>query len=247
MSADPQAYITNHLSTKSLPVSESWLSQLLSSHQPGIAPLPTLAKTALFRLLTSDFTSSLSITSTNSHQLLPLDVSNPSVKERHIVGPVPVQVLDIEDIGTSTWSQVEAIERIERGETLRGRQVIRNVTRQLDGDENTGDTARGAVNPGSNQPESAKSAGPYRLVLQDASGAKLLGFELTPVQGINFNDLAIGAKLLIKNATVARGIMLLEPACVTVLGGKIESLHQEWTLGRKARLLTALDSSVNTD
>jgi hypothetical protein len=38
-----------------------------------------------------------------------------------------VQVLDIEDIGTSLWSQIEAIERVERGEAIHGREIVRTI------------------------------------------------------------------------------------------------------------------------
>ncbi|KAM5466276.1 hypothetical protein MauCBS54593_006011 [Microsporum audouinii] len=247
MAPDPQKHIKNHLlHTKSLPVSEIWLSQFLSSQRPGITPLPALTQTALFRLLASDFTGSLEIPVTNSSQVLPADVSNPNIKERRISGPVPVQVLDIEDIGSSAWSQIEAIERIERGETVRGREVIRTVPHEIDeGSNNTGTAGENGrpsphsvtVNTGL---EHTRSGGPHRLILQDCRGTKMIAIELKPLT-LKIGETAIGTKLLLANATVARGMALLEPECVTILGGKIDTLDREWKIGRKARLLSALN------
>lgn len=256
MAPDPVTHITNHLlSSKSLPVAQSWLSQFLANQRPGITPLHALTQTAMFRLLASDFTTSLSISAAASNYELPSDISNPTVKEQYISGPVPVQVLDIEDIGTSIWSQVEAIERIERGEAIRGREVIRTIPRDVDGDEVAGDNAtvgeRGrntvSTNSGSAEQDRTKSGKMHRLVLQDAKGTRVIAVELKPVEGINIGDTAIGTKMLITNTTVARGMVLLEPACVTILGGRIETMDREWKLGRKARLLASLNTLVNTD
>ncbi|KAK2858433.1 hypothetical protein FQN49_004736 [Arthroderma sp. PD_2] len=256
MAPDPQRYIRNHLlNTKSLPVSELWLSQFLSTQRVGVTPLPALTQTALFRLLASDFTRSLTIPVSSSNQLLPVDISSPNFKERRIPGPVPVQVLDIEDIGSSVWSQVEAMERVERGETIRGREVIRTVPQAAEADEgastNTaGESGRQAANSGAAAnagSEQTRPGGPHRLVLQDAKGTKMIAIELKPLETIIIGDTAIGTKLLLTNATVARGMALLEPACVTILGGKIGALDREWKAGRKDRLLSILNPPTDTD
>ena len=46
----------------------------------------------------------------------------------------------------------------------------------------------------------------------------------------------IGSKVLLQNATAARGLILLEPRCVKLLGGKIEAFHKVWKENRKADL-----------
>ncbi|WEW59923.1 hypothetical protein PRK78_005405 [Emydomyces testavorans] len=241
MASDPATHISNYLLAKSLPVSQTWLSQFLSSQRTNIIALPALSHTALFRLLGSNFTTSLS--PTTSSQLLPTDISDPNIKERRIPGPVPVQVLDIEDIGSSLWSQIEAIERVERGEATRGREIIRTVMRDEGGDATVGNnSSSGATNANASAPQGSTStastnSGPHRLVLEDAAGTKVVSIELSPVEGVGIGKLHIGAKLLIKNATVARGMLLLEPKCVTMLHGKIESLDTEWNAGRKGRML----------
>lgn len=271
--SNPQEYIKNHLLTaKCLSVSQPWLSSFLAStsQQQQRAPLSALTQTALFRLLASDFTQSLSTSVPSA--LLPVDISNPAVKERRAPGPVPVQVLDIEDIGVSLWSQVEAIERVERGETLKGKEIVRvvNVGGEDDGNEqqqqlqqsapggprppsSDDDDPAAAVVPNANGNRdnnntmanadlglSGATHGPHRLVLQDAAGTRVVAFELKPVEGVAIGKLPIGAKLLLMDATVARGMVLLSPESVTLLGGKIEAIDAAWRKGRKANLLARL-------
>ncbi|KAK2803214.1 hypothetical protein FQN50_007081 [Emmonsiellopsis sp. PD_5] len=248
MSTDPQTHISTHLlTTKSLPISRPWLSQFLSSQRVSTTPLSALTQTALFRLLASDFTTSLAPTTPS--QSLPADISDPAVKERRITGPVPLQLLDIEDIGSSIWSQVESIEQVERGEQTRGREIIRTVNLdeagEVDGGGNGGMGTNVAGNTndtstGSRNARATNSGGPHRLVLQDAKGTRVVAMELKPVDEIGIPKTAIGMKMVVKNATVARGMLLLEPACVSVLGGKIEGLDREWRAARKGRLLARL-------
>jgi len=62
--------------------------------------------------------------------------------------------------------------------------------------------------------------------------------ELSNVNGIGL-AMNIGTKLVLKDVVVARGLLLLEPVNVTVLGGKIEELHKKWKEGRKEALKIA--------
>ncbi|KAF7590725.1 hypothetical protein BBP40_002463 [Aspergillus hancockii] len=214
------------LSTKSLPVSSTWLQNFLASStapQRNI-PLSALTQTVLFRVLASDFRESLSTRSPSS--LLPVDIFDPTVQERRLQGPIPVQVLDIDDIGSSLWSQVEAIERVERGEAIRGREIVRTVNVDQ-GPEQEADGNSAADN----------SSGPHRVIVQDAAGTKAAAIELKRVSGIALGKLSIGSKMLLRSATVARGMVLLTPDCVTLLGGKMDSLDQVWREGRKESLL----------
>ena len=212
--------ITNHLASKSLIPTPVWLNSFLAT-QKATTPLPALKQTALFRLLASDITKSLQ---SNPNSLLPTHVANAEIQERRIAGPIPVQVLDVEDIGRSRWSQVEAIEAAECGETTKGRKVIRVVQ----GEEGLSDPSAG-------------SNGPHKLLLQDANDTRAYGFELSAVEGLGLS-MNIGAKLLLKDVVVARGVMLLEPGCVTILGGKVESLHKAWKEGRKAALKATVEA-----
>lgn len=223
--ATPQDQLAAQLQSKSLPVSSTWLNNFVA-HQRNI-PTTALTQTALFRILNSDFRESLNSRAPN--YILPVDVFDPNVQERRLTGSIPLQVLDIEDIGTSVWGQIEAIERVERGEAVRGREIVRAVN--VGGDEGDGGSNSGAnTNPN-------ESNGPHRLILQDAKGTKAVGIEMTRINGIGIGKLPIGGKLLLRNATVARGMILLSPENVSLLGGKIEAMDQAWKSDRKARLL----------
>jgi RecQ-mediated genome instability protein 1 len=231
----PDQIAAQILNTKSLSVSQPWLNAFLSSTSTAQRNVPpsALAKTAIFRLLASDIKESLS-----KHRscVLPVDVYDPNVQERRLQGSIPVQVLDIEDIGTSLWSQIEAIERVERGEAIRGREIVRTIAigEDPEASENnrTNNDAAGAASVSGNS-----GYGPHRLILQDAAGTMVVGVEMQRVEGMALEKLAIGAKLLLQNPTVARGMVLLTPRSVTLLGGKIEALDKPWRDGRKARLL----------
>lgn len=169
------------------------------------------------------------------------------MKERRLSYLIPVQVLDIEDIGTSVWSQVEAIERVERGEAVRGREIIRTVN--VDDREVLGNSNGNANNNNAATASGmgGSSSGPHRLILQDAANTMVVGIELKSVDGIGIGKLPIGAKMILRSVTVARGMALLVPDSVTILGGKIESLDQEWKGTRKARLLERLQTEENTN
>ncbi|OKL56855.1 hypothetical protein UA08_08005 [Talaromyces atroroseus] len=231
------------LASKSLPVSPTWISNFLASipQNQQRAPLSALTQTALFRILTSDFTNSLS-TSTTPSASLPRDISDPAVKERRISGPVPVQVLDIEDIGTSLWFRIEKIEQVERGETVRGREIVRNV--DVD-NVDTAETTSNALRPTGNNNNSSSNTtghGPHRLILQDALGTKVVALEYKNINGISIDKLSIGAKFILRNAIVARGMVLLTPETVTVLGGKIDVWDTTWREKRKEVLLAKIEA-----
>jgi RecQ-mediated genome instability protein 1 len=209
--------IGSHLASKGLPPTTAWLNSFLSNQRP--IPLPALKQSALFKLLQTDITQTVQKSPLTA---FPPDISNGETRERRIAGSFPVQILDIEDIGHSRWSQLEALEAEERGEKTKGREIIRVVPGEDDDDT----------------PAQQQSTGPHKLLLQDVQGVSAYAMELLTIQGIDVN-INIGAKLLLKDMTVARGVLLLEPKNVTVLGGKIEDLHKRWKEGRKEALRAA--------
>lgn len=150
-----------------------------------------------------------------------------NIKERRLPGSIAVQVLAIENMSKSRWEQIEAIEALERGEGTKGREIIRVAVAEDD------DSAGAAVQ---------NSGGPHKLLLQDAAGKRLYGIELKGLEGVGLG-MSIGCKVVLKNTLVARGVVLLEPATVTVLGGKIEELHKAWKEGRKAELKAAIEAN----
>jgi RecQ-mediated genome instability protein 1 len=134
------------------------------------------------------------------------------------------QILDIEDIGNSRWSQVEAIEAQERGEMTKGREIVRVV-------EQENDDPSAAVAP-------IHSRGPFKLLLQDAKGTKVYAFDFRGIDGLNSNT-TMGVKLILRNFDVRRAVVMLEPGNVQILGGKLEALDKAWKEGRKERLMNA--------
>ncbi|KAL8698930.1 MAG: hypothetical protein Q9201_006295 [Fulgogasparrea decipioides] len=213
-------------STKSLHPTQQWLTAFMST-QKATTPLPALTQTALFRLLSSDITTSLTA---DAAYCLPADVHNVNIKERRLQGPIVLQLLGLEDMSKSRWEQVEAIEALERGEGTKGREIIRITA--ADNDDGSG----GSLN---------KGGGPHKLSLQDACGTRVYGIELKDINGVGL-DMSIGCKMVLKNAIVARGVILMEPANTTILGGKIEALHKAWKEHRKAELKAAIEASERT-
>jgi len=131
--------------------------------------------------------------------------------------------MDIEDIGRSRWSQVEALEAQERGETTKGREVVRVLPAEDGGEAAAGGSAAGGQ---------SSSAGPHKLLLQDAKGTKVYGLEVRGIQGVSVG-MSIGAKLILRDFEVARGVIMLEPRCVEVLGGKVDAWDRKWREERK--------------
>ncbi|KAJ5395848.1 uncharacterized protein N7487_010151 [Penicillium crustosum] len=215
----PDQIAAQILSTKSLSVAQPWLNAFLSSSSTAQRNIPPrLSQRRLYSVFS-------------------LDIHDPTVQERQLQGSIPVQVLDIEDIGTSLWSQIEAIERVERGEAIRGREIVRTIAVGEDPEASENNRANNNPANGAASASGNSGYGPHRLILQDAAGTMAVGVEMQRIDGIALEKLAIGAKLLLRNPSVARGMVLLSPGSVTLLGGKIEALDKSWRDGRKARLL----------
>jgi RecQ-mediated genome instability protein 1 len=215
-----------------------WLASIVTTTRTPAPPLAALASTAHFRLLNADITAALS--ASHPTATLPPDISDVNVKERKLAGNVAVQVLDVEDVGASKWSQVEAIERVERGEEVRGREVIRALPAEA------GEGGPGEENPGVAAASSAGKAagGRHRYVLQDAKGTKVVAFEnvRVPQLGLGDEGVSIGMKVVLKSDTlVRRGTVMLGPENVVVLGGKVEAWDKAWKEGRKERLKRAVE------
>lgn len=127
----------------------------------------------------------------------------------------------------SRWEQIEAIEALERGEGTKGREIIRVPPSEDNAESNA------ALNRG---------GGPHKLLLQDVKGIRAYGIELKGIEGVGLG-MSIGTKMVLKNVIMARGIILLEPATTTMLGGKIEALHKTWKDNRKAELKAAIEAN----
>jgi RecQ-mediated genome instability protein 1 len=220
MAANLAAELTQHLNGRYLYPTAAWMQSFLSTTRPN-TPLPAIKQTAGFRLLATDITISLQ---PPANSMFPQDILRGTVLSRVVPGPIVCQILDVEDIGNSRWSQVEAIESKERGETTKGREVVRVV-------EQENDDPSAAVAP-------IHSKGPFKLLLQDAKGLKIYAFDIRGIDGLNTNT-PMGTKLVLRNVDVRRGVVMLEPGNVQILGGKLEALDKAWKEVRKERLMKA--------
>lgn len=215
--------LMQHLHGRHLYPKETWLRDFLSAARPN-TPLPALKQTVGFRILASDITKSFD---QSTSPVFPDDILRGTVSSRIVSGPVVCQILDVEDIGNSRWSQVESIEAQERGEMTKGREIVRVV-------EQENDDPSAATPP-------IHSRGPFRLLLQDAKGVRIYALDLRGIEGLN-TSMTMGVKILLRNFDVRRGVVILEPGNVQVLGGKLEALDKAWKEGRKERLVTAAKS-----
>ena len=87
----------------------------------------------------------------------------------------------------------------------------------------------------------SKGGGPHKLLLQDIHGKRVFGIELKKVEGLGLG-MSLGCKAVLRNITVARGVILLEPRSMALLGGRINTLHQAWKENRKAELKVAIEA-----
>ncbi|KAH8904523.1 hypothetical protein BR93DRAFT_929957 [Coniochaeta sp. PMI_546] len=252
---DLQSSLLTSLSSQSLPLpSQSWLTALLSSRGNSPPPLPSLTATARARLLASDLTTpNLLDPSYIASHSLPADITRPDVRSTTLNRDVVLQVLDIENLSQSRWSQVEELEALARGEGTKGREIVR-LPVGGEGEDQEGE--RGVTQATQTQPQTqtlgraaaaatpAVSSGTHKLVLQDCKGLKISGLELKNVVKIAIGKLNLGEKILIKSgASVSRGVIMLEPTTCVVLGGKVDVWHKAWLDGRLARLKEAATAS----
>lgn len=216
--------------------STAFLSSLTTARSPP-PPLPSLLATAKARLLAVDLSSS-GLLNAAALPGFPPAADAAAARETRLQRPVHVQVLDIENLALSRWEQVEELEAVERGETTRGREVVR-VTADDDDENNAAGSTQRTTTTAGVRPAGKNAT--HRLVLQDAKGAKLYAVELRRIDGIGVGKTQVGEKMLLKAGTViARGTLLLEPDKCVLLGGKVEAWQKVWLDGRLARLREAV-------
>ena len=236
------------------PPSQALLASLTTRNPPP--PLPSLLASARARLLASDLTSADTV-DTSALAVLPPpppgrgEEDYLAVPEVKIPADVYVQVLDVENLSLSRWEQIEQLELVEKGETTRGREVIR-VTAEDDDEQDVATQSTvsrtqqqqqqrgGPGGPNAAAARAGKNA-THRLTVQDYKGRRLHALELRRIDGIGIGKTNIGEKILIKAGTaIARGNVLLTPDSCTLLGGKVDAWHKAWVEGRLGRLKEAV-------
>ncbi|PMD16644.1 hypothetical protein NA56DRAFT_307102 [Hyaloscypha hepaticicola] len=227
------AQLTHSLTTLGLPPpSPTFLSPILLTGLQKSTPLQGIHATAKIRLLSADITlPSILLPSTPS---FPSTTNDPKIPSQKLSSDILVQVLDVEDLSKSKWELIEALESERKGETTKGREIIRVIPPEDVGPSSASTQALGSQTAG----REGGGGGPFKLLLQDCKGMRVYGFELKRVEKIGYPPgMGIGCKVLLRRGSVvARGMVLLEPERTTVLGGRIEGLDKAWREGREQRL-----------
>ncbi|KAK3990958.1 RecQ-mediated genome instability protein 1, partial [Cladorrhinum sp. PSN332] len=220
-----------------------WLTTLTSARSPP-PPLASLLATARARILAADLTTPnlLDPTYASTH-CFPPNLHNPHTESCSLPSDAIVQVLDVENLSKSRWEQVEELESQARGETKRGREIIRVTNDEEGRDGNNIDRGQIQANTQATQAQGERggTAGnknaTHKLLLQDCKGQKVYGLELERVDKIGVGITSIGEKVLLKKGTkAARGVLLLEPGGCVVLGGRVGVWDAAWNEGRLERL-----------
>ncbi|KAL2105809.1 hypothetical protein VUR80DRAFT_7716 [Thermomyces stellatus] len=234
--------VKTSLASSSFPLlpSQSLLASLLSStRSPSLPLLVSLAKS---NILSSSITAPSLLDP--SVPAFPPNLLSAEVKEARLAVDVPLQIVDIEDLSRSRWEQIEELERVERGETKRGRAVVRVENEEEDQERQRATQGAGG---GSGAPAESKKAGAnatHRVTFQDRAGTRLYGLELVRMQRLAVGLTKIGEKVLIKRgAVVARGTVLLEPETCLFLGGYVEEEERRWATSRLKALREAVGAS----
>jgi len=238
------AQFTHALTSQGLPTPHpSFLTPILTAGIQKKTPLAGLVATARIRLMSADFSQAGILASTPPPPVFPLNITDVKITARKLEKDILVQVLDVEDIGKSKWEQIELLESERKGETVKGREIIRVVPN----DENQlpSSASTQAIGTQANSGQGGKE-GSYKLLMQDCKGQRVYGFELMRVGGIGYPPgMKIGCKILLKRGSqVARGMVLLEPDKVKMLGGKIDALDKAWREGREQRLRDLVDKEA---
>lgn len=204
------------LASQSLPVlHHDFLTAILASSSRS-QPIVALVATVKHRLLSSDISGHTSPVLATTCPGLPSNLGDRHVKTR---------------------DQIDLLEAERKGETKKGREIIRIVP---DVEQEPATAATQSLDrPTADQ---KKEKGPFRLILQDSKGKRALAYEIKMTNNIGYpSTMSIGCKLwLRKGCKVARGVLLLEPTTIGIIGGKIETMDREWRIQREDRLRSSL-------
>ncbi|KAF7912225.1 uncharacterized protein EAF01_001246 [Botrytis porri] len=250
--------LLHSLSTSHLPLpSPTFLHSILTpstTHLSSLPSLPSLLATTRHRLLSTSLTTP-NFLSPETHSLPP-SLSSPLIKESLLENDIPVQVLDIEDLSRSKSDLLLDLEAERLGERTQGRSIIRVADESSSSSSaldlgSSASTQHPHQNQTQNQHKSnpSHSPGPFKLHLQDLTGATIYAFTSalptsSPLQDkIGFPPkMNIGCKILLQRGTrVHRGMVRLEAHTCIVLGGRVEGLDRAWREGWEGRLRESIE------
>lgn len=174
-----QAQVVAHFAEQNLHLSPAFLSTLIASiHPPPSRPNPALLSTFHATFLATPLDQSAAPPSF-------LPVSIPAQHNTTIPGPALVQVVHVQDIGTSRLAQLEALEKAINETGPQGRRVV-DLPAEDDGEGE----------PASQNGVDALSVGKSvcKLLLEDGMGERVYGMEVKPIEGIKVG-MSLGCKV----------------------------------------------------
>jgi hypothetical protein len=167
-----------HFASKQLSLSQTFLSALLTSIQPR--PL-TLTPPILATLHNAFLNSSLQ-QSSSPEGYLPASI--PSQHNTSIAGPALVQIIHVQDIGTSRLAQLDALEKALLEAGPQGLRVV-DLPADDDGDAVPQNGVANGLNVG-------KSV--CKVLLEDGRGQRVYGMEVKPIESIKVG-MSLGCKV----------------------------------------------------
>lgn len=230
---DTSALISKYLSDKHIRAASKWI-EFLVQHLGRIRQTggnsTELCELAILHFLNSDIQRSL-----DTAQCLLLPQARYEEKLA-IKGPIILQIVSCEEIGSSLSSQLEALDAYEEKLKPVDRRLVqpRSDEEELDLDS-TNRTDN--LCSGNHSMDALVPKKMCKLLLEDAAGNRCYALEQKPIPDFRLG-MALGGKLLVEDVLLVLGVMMLRPYKCTYLGGSIA----EWQ--RQASFTEIRDSLI---
>lgn len=162
--------------------------------------------------------------------------SNAATAKEAIIGefsPVLVEIIGKLDIGISAQTQLDVLEaRSQARMTVGGAVQLDKADESKDEDgDHGGETDHmagfNAAEEKASLPATVFPRSTIQLTLSDGF-TTIKAFEHRRLPFLSMLEPPMGAKLLLKGAKVRAGHVLLDPACVELRGGSVDSLNDDW-------------------
>jgi RecQ mediated genome instability protein len=174
-----QAQIIAHFAATQLYVSQTYISTLINS----IHPPPTTINRALLAAFHESFINSSLHQSASPQSYLPNSV--PTQHNVSIQGPTLVQIIHVQDIGTSRLAQLEALEKAISEAGPQGRRVVGLPAEEEDDDNRVQNATDQGLSLGKTM---------CKLLLEDGRGERVYGMEVKPIEGVKVG-MPLGCKV----------------------------------------------------
>lgn len=234
--SDTGALISKYLFDKHIRVDPEWTDSLVQhlereGQTGGIST--EVCELAVLHFLNSDIQLSLD---TAESLLLPQAKHDDKLT---IKGPLILQIVSCQEIGSSLSSQLEALDAYEERLKPLDRRLVLPTGDEVEFDLDTTNRA--------NEPRQSDISMDIlvpkktcRLLLEDAAGNRCYALEQKPIPEIKIG-MSLGAKLVVQDVLFVLGVMMLRPYKCTFLGGSVAHWQGEASLtGIRDQLKTKL-------